>query len=155
MIAEPTRLTVLLIEDDRSYALTLADVLRAEAQAHQQAMTLGLVDTLAGALARVREEPPAVILLDLGLPDAHGLEALRALREAVPQIPLIIVTGEADPDLALQAPLAGAYQYLPKARLSGERLWAVIQTAFRERREWARLQAELSALKHQTGRDLP
>lgn len=57
---------------------------------------------------------PDCALLDLGLPDAVGTEAVEALSSLAPQLPIVVLTGSNDPDLASDALRAGAQDYLVK-----------------------------------------
>lgn len=105
---------VLLIEDNP------ADVHFFRMLLKQQRSRLGplpveSVGTLAEAMAFLKsKQEPAVILLDLTLPDAVGLEGLIDLRQAAPHIPVIVLTGMRDSKLAGQALKAGAANYLTK-----------------------------------------
>src|ERR1700684_94762 len=63
-----------------------------------------------------------IILLDLGLPDAHGLEAVRRARKAAPRTPLVVLTGLDDETLATQALQEGAQDYLLKGLIHSRSL---------------------------------
>jgi diguanylate cyclase (GGDEF)-like protein/PAS domain S-box-containing protein len=63
-----------------------------------------------------------IILLDLGLPDAHGLEAVRRARKAAPRTPLVVLTGLDDETLATQALQEGAQDYLLKGLIHSRTL---------------------------------
>src|SRR5262245_14745770 len=65
-------------------------------------------------LARVRAEPPDVILLDLRLPDQSGLEVHQQLRRIDARIPVIFVTLAKSAEAAIEAMKEGAYDYLFK-----------------------------------------
>jgi signal transduction histidine kinase/DNA-binding response OmpR family regulator len=80
-----------------------------------------LVDTLRGALAAARR-PFDVALLDLGLPDANGLEGLTALSAEAPELPAVVLTCARDPNLAARALVAGAEDFLVKGEIEGELL---------------------------------
>ena len=58
-----------------------------------------------------------IILLDLGLPDAQGLDAVRRAHAAAPRIPLVVLTGLDDETLAAQALQEGAQDYLIKGQI--------------------------------------
>ena len=60
------------------------------------------------------------VLLDLGLPDAYGLEAVDPIKNAAPAIPIVVLSGHQDERLAVQAVQCGAQDYLIKGRESGE-----------------------------------
>jgi signal transduction histidine kinase/CheY-like chemotaxis protein len=73
------------------------------------------VATLAEALARVTGSArPYVVLLDMSLPDALGLEGLRRLSEATSDVPIVVLTGSAIRDVGRAAIHAGAQDYLTK-----------------------------------------
>lgn len=56
-----------------------------------------------------------LVLLDLNLPGLNGLEALGALREAAPNVPLVVLSGEGNPDVVRAAIEGGAMGYIPKS----------------------------------------
>jgi len=65
------------------------------------------------ALRQMQQEPAAV-LLDIMLPDMHGLQMLNRIREMSPSTPVIILTGIADPDIGLKALEKGAVDFITK-----------------------------------------
>src|SRR4051812_33892384 len=77
-------------------------------------------ESAAEALEQLARERPDVIVLDVHLPDASGLETFRALRDADARIPIILVTGHGTADLAIEAMKEGAYEYLLKPLELGE-----------------------------------
>ena len=66
------------------------------------------------ALQRTPAAPPAVILLDIGLPDAVGTSTLEWLQTLRPDIPVIVLTGNTDQRLARQMRQRGAFDYITK-----------------------------------------
>ena len=66
------------------------------------------------ALARVEELQPDVILMDLAMPEMGGVETIRALRAADPDVRVLILTGAASEEETLRAVRAGALGYLSK-----------------------------------------
>ncbi|WP_439630671.1 sigma-54-dependent transcriptional regulator [Gemmata sp.] len=70
--------------------------------------------TAAEALAAVAAERPDVIVLDVHLPDATGLDTFHRLRRIDARIPVVLVTGHGTTDLAIEAMKEGAYEYLLK-----------------------------------------
>ncbi|MBU6272712.1 MAG: response regulator transcription factor [Betaproteobacteria bacterium] len=74
------------------------------------------VSTLQAALAALRAHPAFdLVVLDLGLPDAQGLSAVREAREADPMSPVVVVSGSDEPSLILAAIEAGAMGFVPKS----------------------------------------
>ncbi|MGH7529536.1 MAG: response regulator [Gemmatimonadales bacterium] len=94
-------------------------------QAFPGGARFGEAGTAAEALALVAREPWDVVLLDLALPDRHGIEVLRALREQYPQIPVLILTMFPEDQLALRMLELGASGYLTKESAPEELLRAL------------------------------
>ena len=107
--------TVLVIEDE----LAMRRLLRATLEAHGFAVIDAA--TMAEGRRSATSQAPALIILDLGLPDGDGLELVRSLREWT-KVPVIVVSArdrEADKILALDA---GADDYVTKPFGTGELL---------------------------------
>ncbi|WP_414566619.1 MULTISPECIES: ATP-binding protein [unclassified Anabaena] len=75
-----------------------------------------------------------VVLLDLSLPDSTGIETLKAYRAAVPDIPVVVLTGLDDEELALRALAEGAQDYLVKDQITIQLLMRSVRYAM-EREE--------------------
>jgi DNA-binding NarL/FixJ family response regulator len=119
---------LLLIEDNPGDVRLIQTILK---KAGSQIVEMSLVhaDRLATGLNELEKREFDIILLDLGLPDAQGLEALIAIFQQAPDIPIIVLTGNQDEILALQAIRAGAHDYLVKGRLDGELLTRALRYA--------------------------
>jgi DNA-binding NtrC family response regulator len=74
----------------------------------------GLASTADEVLSLYRERAPDVVLLDLNMPGAQGLELLRALRELDPTACVIICSGAGDSDMRTEAQLLGAAEWVLK-----------------------------------------
>jgi len=116
--------SILLVEDDHGDAV-LVQACLADAGVGEELVTW--TRTFADAIAALADEP-GCILLDLGLPDAAGLPAVRALVTAAGNTPVIVLTGRLERDGA-EALAAGAQDYLVKDTLSGEGLQRSIRYA--------------------------
>src|ERR1700734_1164642 len=81
------------------------------------------------ALDRLSREPFDVMLLDLSLPDADGLETVIRAHTQAPKVPIVVLTGHDDEALAVRAVRAGAQDYLVKGRLDGDLLVRSIRYA--------------------------
>jgi len=108
----PTR--ILLVEDNPGDARLLEEYLR---EAPLLDATMERVDRLEAARERLRGDLPDVVLLDLSLPDAHGMETVRQALECAPNVPIIVLTGLDDEGVALQAVQSGAQDYLIKGQV--------------------------------------
>src|SRR5579862_5816749 len=83
-----------------------------------------------------------VVLLDLGLPDVHGLEAVRRAHAAAPHIPLVVLTGMDDESLGAQALHEGAEDYLIKGQIETRGLLRALRYAIERKLMEASLYAE-------------
>ena len=108
-------LRILVVEDDPAYAAFIAMMLQSIGFIR---FDVEHVQTLHRAETCLRDAPFNVVLLDLGLGDAQGLEALNAVVAAVPDVPVIILSGEDDLALALSAVKHGAQDYLLKSQVT-------------------------------------
>src|SRR4051794_1375057 len=132
-------LRVLLVEDDDGDALLFEELLR-DADLE---VSVTRATTVAGAEAALRGAVSCVVL-DLGLPDAEGLTALRRLLDAAPQVPVLVLTGLSEGGQGLSAVAAGAQDYLVKGHVDGESLARSIRYAV-ERRRADQVQDQLRA----------
>jgi signal transduction histidine kinase/CheY-like chemotaxis protein len=128
-------LAVLLVEDNPADAELLSVRLEGSAGTGVN-MPLHLVQagTLAAARTVLRHLAVGVVILDLSLPDAQGLDALHQIRAAAPGVPVIVLTGRADQSLALDALRAGAQDYVLKPPPDGHTLRRILRYA-RERQQ--------------------
>ncbi len=106
---------VLVVEDEPSDAHLFRAALSSDRRFE---VARGSGSLLSEALARVSEEPPDVILLDLHLPDSAGLDTLRRTTAAAPNVPVLVISAADDPNLAMQAVQEGAQDYLVKSKIT-------------------------------------
>lgn len=71
--------------------------------------------TCAEGLALALAHPPDLVLLDLQLPDVPGMQALERFRAALPERPVVVVSGQEDRDTVLRALDLGALAFIPKS----------------------------------------
>jgi two-component system, cell cycle response regulator len=122
---------VLLVEDDPLFANLVVSILQ-EASAD---FRVEFVPRLSTALARIARDHISLILADLQLPDSSGPITVRFLRGAAPAVPIIVLSGVDDVDVALEAVREGADEYVVKGRFSVESLvWLVRLVLERYRR---------------------
>ena len=103
---------VLLIEDNPGDANLVKEML-AEAET---LFELTHVDKLGKVLGVGRALSFDVVLLDLSLPDAYGLDTVIKMRSAMPNIPIVVMSGLGDVELAIKALHEGAQDYLVKGQ---------------------------------------
>ena len=134
---------ILLVEDNPGDARLLRYTLQ---EAQSLRFELMHASRLSEALEFVRAEPVDVVLLDLSLPDAHGMDTVARMLEAAPAVPIIVLTGLADETVAVHAVQAGAQDYLVKGTVEGATLGRAIRYAMERKRLAARLR-ELDRLR--------
>jgi PAS domain S-box-containing protein len=139
---------ILIVEDESVFAEVLREIVEQEGGGKLAASVTG---TLAGALAELSSATFDVMLLDLTLPDAQGVETYRAVQRAAPDLAVIVLSGLSDEDVALETVRAGAQDYLMKHQFDGRLLCRAIRYAgerksierkLREREEFFRLISE-------------
>src|SRR3954449_1346853 len=126
----PSALRLMLIEDDRSYAWLVEEMLR-------EAFTAEVLDVVSfGTLGELDITADAFdcALVDLSLPDASGLAIVDAVLTASPDVPVVVLTGAEDEELALQAVERGAQDYLVKRRVDPEVLGRSVRYAIERKR---------------------
>jgi diguanylate cyclase len=133
--AASERAPLLVIEDSPGDAELVQALLR---RSTVQVFDVTSVSTLAGALPLL--DDAACVLLDLALPDAEGLDGLKAVRLAAPDVPVVVLTGCADEDLGLEALRQGAQDYLVKGEIDGRQLSRTIRYAMERAQAEARMQ---------------
>jgi diguanylate cyclase (GGDEF)-like protein/PAS domain S-box-containing protein len=105
---------VLLVEDNPGDARLLREMFNEQGSSNTD---VTIVQSLCEAEEYLAKHATDIILLDLGLPDAHGLEAVRRAHAAAPRVPLVVLTGLDDETLAAQALHEGAQDYLVKSQI--------------------------------------
>ena len=96
------------------------------------AEVVGTVSDGRALLETAQQLKPDVVVVDIGMPLMNGLEAGLRLKELMPEVRLIFLTMNEDPDLAVEAMRAGASAYLLKSS-AGSELIRAIQMAFKKR----------------------
>jgi diguanylate cyclase (GGDEF)-like protein/PAS domain S-box-containing protein len=119
-------LKILLVEDNSNDARLLREKLREQ---DSRNIELVHVESMNAAEKALLAHPFDIILLDLGLPDAQGLEAVRRAHTAAPQVPLVVLTGLPDESLAAQVLQEGAQEHLIKGQIDSLGLMRVLRYA--------------------------
>lgn len=142
--SHPDPIRVLLIDDDADYIAVLCDLIEGpDASEFHVTATAG---DLASGIGLMRSGIADVVLLDLNLPDSHELETFTRAHEAAPEMPLIILSGIDDAELAGRAVHLGAQDYLVKSRADGHLLQRAVRYAVERFRSEAQLSRERDLL---------
>jgi two-component system, NtrC family, nitrogen regulation response regulator NtrX len=115
---------ILIVDDDQG---TLASLSRAFALEGYTAITSA---SAARALERLQEEPVDAILSDVVMPEMDGLEFLEKVKEKAPEVPVILMSGQATVETAMKATRLGALDFVEKP-VGLDRLLLTLRNALR------------------------
>jgi diguanylate cyclase (GGDEF)-like protein/PAS domain S-box-containing protein len=114
---------LLMVEDNPGDAGLLREML------NEERTEVVHVERMSEAEKYLAEHAVGIILLDLGLPDAQGLGAVRRAHAAAPHVPLVVLTGIDDESLATQTLQEGAQDYLVKGQIETRGLLRALRYA--------------------------
>ena len=134
---KPDNISVLLVEDNPADARLLREAVR---EVEGSPIQLTHVDTLGRALTRLDQQQFDLVMLDLSLPDAEGLETLVRTHNRAPSVPIVVLTGLDDEALAVRAVREGAQDYLVKGQVTGHLLVRAMRYATERKRAVEALQ---------------
>ncbi len=127
---------ILIVDDEPAILSTLSGVLMDEGYAVVTA------ENGAAAIRQVQSQPPAVVLLDIWMPEPDGIETLKRLRIHYPDLVVIMMSGHGSIETAVEAIKLGAYDYIEKP-ISLQKVILMVKHALTE----SRLQQENRTLK--------
>ncbi len=139
-----SNLRILAVEDNIDDA-DLVKIMLNKVQDHN--FTVINAQRLDEALQCLREQPFDVVLLDLGLPDSEGIDAVRAVRKESPDVPLIVLSGLDDEEIAVKTLQMDVQDYLIKGQIDGNLLARSIRYARERKRAVMELQASESRFR--------
>ncbi len=122
---------VLLIEDNPGDARLINEMLDEEPKS---AFRMRHADRLSRGLELLSQMDIELVLLDLSLPDSHGLETFSKVYAHSPKVPIIVLSGNDDQQLALYAVKSGAQDYLVKGKIDRELLLKAMQYSIERKR---------------------
>lgn len=105
--------TVLVVDDSAVDRERVKGLLRASPE-----LTVEFASSGTGALQRIADVPPDLVVTDLMMPEMDGLELVARMVSQYPLIPVILMTGRGNEQIAVQALQAGASSYVPKRSLA-------------------------------------
>jgi signal transduction histidine kinase len=115
--------SILVVDDDEGLLILMAETLRGEGYAVLTA------DSARAARAELARRAPALMILDLKLPDGAGPALVASLRDERPGVPFIVVTGQGDEKVAVEVMKQGALDYVMKDTGLLDLLPAVVKRA--------------------------
>lgn len=125
---------MLLVEDSPVQARVVAAQLE---QGWGTPDATDIADSLAKAIDKLQHDTFNCVLLDLGLPDADGLEAVKRIRMTAPGVAIVVLSGQEDETLALMAVREGAQDYLVKGRVDHSHIVRAISYAIERKQQEA------------------
>ena len=124
-------LQVLLVEDNAGDVRLLREMFGKE---KPDSFELTHLLRMSEAEIRLAQGGVDIVLLDMGLPDGHGLDTVRRAHAAAPDIPMIVLTGLDDEALAAEAMKEGAQDYLIKGQIENRALPRALRHAIERHR---------------------
>ena len=129
---------ILLIEDNEVDARLIKEYLRnasgTEDGVSSAMFDLTIKNSLSSGLEFLAKEDAHAVLLDLNLPDSFGLETFYKIHKKMPKIPILILTGLSDRELAVKAVREGAGDYLVKGEVDDRLLRRSISYAIERKK---------------------
>jgi PAS domain S-box-containing protein len=132
-----TSMKVLLIEDHEGFAVIVREMLHS---LRQESISFEWVNGLDKGIERLIQWKPDVILLDLSLPDSRGLHTLSQVRQYAATAPIIVLTGNDDEKLAIEAIGRGAQDYLVKGEIDRRGFGRAVRYAIERKKTELRLE---------------
>lgn len=142
---------LLLVEDNPGDAVLLRETLREVGGTDQFVLTHAT--RLDEALEKLSSQTFDVILLDLSLPDAHGLETLSRANASAAGTPIVVLTGNNDDTIAFKAVQEGAQDYLVKGQVDANLLARSLRYAIERQRMVAQLRRARELERHMANHD--
>lgn len=119
MVNNKSKATVMVVDDEEFFRVLLGRILAAAGYRVQQASTGWQ------ALSLIAMDPPDLVLLDYSLVGETGLDILKKVKAQIPGVPVVMVTGQDEAELAASLIKAGASDYLAKPFQQGRLLEVV------------------------------
>ncbi len=117
---------VLYVEDDMDHAILISELIKEIKNVHYE---LTHVQRLDETLLELDNENYDIILLDLSLPDAWGVDTITRVYEKAPDIPVVVISGTDDETMAIKALQKGAEEYLVKGKVKSHSLSRILRYA--------------------------
>lgn len=126
-----TGMHILLIEDNHGDVRLIREMLLSD---QREQINLMIASTLKESLQLLEQHRFDAILLDLSLPDSHGLDTLLRISSIIEDTAIVVLTGYEDDNLGVQALQIGAQDYLPKSDVNSKLLVRSLRYAIERHR---------------------
>src|SRR5580700_2123535 len=133
-------LNILLVEDNAGDARLVREMFSKE---KPDSFRLTHLSRMSDAETHLAKGGVDIVLLDMGLPDAPGIETVRRAHSVAPDVPIIVLTGLEDEALAAEAMKEGAQEYLIKGQIESRALPRTLRYAI----ERYRMQVETDLIR--------
>ena len=130
-------ISILLVEDNPTDVAIFREML---GEANSVEFELTHSNMLSSALTLLSKESFGIILLDLSLPDVEGVDTVMRMRAAVPNVPIVVMSGLGDEELAVLALHEGAQDYLVKGQVNSNLLIRAMRYAIERKKSEDALQ---------------
>ncbi|MBF0096809.1 MAG: response regulator [Magnetococcales bacterium] len=125
-------LLVMLVEDEPAFVTLLQEWLQDTQKYTNTSKSLASIQlhhvaTLQDAIAALPLHPFVAVVVDLNLPDSQGVDTYITLQNCIPQLPIVVLSGLQDEELAMQTMRLGAQDYLIKSQISGPLLLRAVR----------------------------
>ncbi|MFA5252447.1 MAG: response regulator [Phycisphaerae bacterium] len=124
-------LHILLVEDSASDAVLLQESILSSGV---KDLSVSVVGSLRESTDHIKNNHIDATLLDLSLPDSSGLETIRRVRSACPDMPIVVLTGVDDEKTGIEAVRMGAQDYLVKGQADGRLIARAVRYAIERKR---------------------
>ncbi|MFZ2197695.1 MAG: ATP-binding protein [Thermodesulfovibrionales bacterium] len=135
---------VLLVEDNPEDAELVQRSMR---KIRSASLKVQWSPNLSSALEKLASEPFDVVVTDLGLPESKGIKSFLTLHAYYPDIPIIVLTGLSDEELAVQTVRSGAQDYLVKGDISGDLLLKSLRHSIERQRLMTEIENKLREIR--------
>jgi diguanylate cyclase (GGDEF)-like protein len=129
---------VLYVEDDMDHVILIRELIEEIKNVHYK---LTHVQRLDEALVELDNDHHDIILLDLSLPDAQGVDTIIKVCEQAPDIPVVVISGTDDETMAIKALQNGAEEYLVKGKVKSHALSRILRYAIMRHKGRVELQS--------------
>ena len=140
------KIRVLLVDDEQEFVEVLAERL--------EVRDIVVTKAFSGdeALARIKEKPVDVVILDVAMPGKDGVATLKEIKQFNPILEVIMLTGNATVDSAVEGMRLGAYDYLMKPTETKDLLEKIVKAYKRKTEQEERIrQAEIERIMQRRG----